>query len=550
MVGRRQRSVIARWRVLSLAALLVGAGCAGSDRGPTASDAIGGEPSTPVDGSTSGAGPLDAPAAELIDEVLAMTEADRDAALVEAGLDMELAAAKESGLEAELGGPEATREALVSAWAPLVELARGTEAAIPPLGLRRGTAGPPSLGEGLFGGFLVVGLGSGAAASASADRGSDAPASESSNGFTITGSKNNGELAAELTHTDAATGVTTKLKAKVVMMPCPDVDGRFEAHVTLDVIASKGGASQRGVLRVDIVGYADDDANLASSEAEYDLTWSKGGGGSADALIEVAGTSAGRSKIRHRSGDSSDLDASASVGAGLYAILIETSTASAAQTAWQSGQCVRLDVTSQPGPKEVKPGGTAEVDAAPRSKIDGGPVGGTVVATLEGVRAIEPFGSPLPADATFVYTAPGTDERLPNFGKVMLEARSRRGVAKASITFEIDRVAYVASGGGAEISIGGTVKDVDSFTLTGQFAGGSATFDFSSDLDDEGFRLPSGTYTVAGGGSGATVTGNGTYTLTANDDGTLALTMQTHACVDVSGQCRDTTETVTLTPQT
>lgn len=44
------------------------------------------------------------------DEVLAMGRADRDAA--GAGLELELAVAKESGLEAELGGPDAARDAL------------------------------------------------------------------------------------------------------------------------------------------------------------------------------------------------------------------------------------------------------------------------------------------------------------------------------------------------------------------------------------------------------------------------------------------------------
>jgi hypothetical protein len=87
------------------------------------------------------------------------------------------------------------------------------------------------------------------------------------------------------------------------------------------------------------------------------------------------------------------------------------------------------------------------------------------------------------------------------------------------------------------------------FTVQGDFVGGNATFEFSSDLDAEGNRLPTGVVTISGGGNGVTVSGTGTYTLTANQDGTLTVDMQTHSCVDQVGQCRDSTDQITLTPE-
>ncbi len=233
----------------------------------------------------------------------------------------------------------------------------------------------------------------------------------------------------------------------------------------------------------------------------------------------------------------------------MFAMLMEHFLSDAAQRGWESGRCVHLDVKAEPGKDSVKPGGTSEITAAPRSAIDGGQVGGNVTATMAGELTLEPNGSPVPADAGFVYTAP--TDNLPKNAKVSLEARSRRGVGKAEIVFQIFRVGYVASGSGDGITFSGTTSDPELFfTVSGEFQGGSATFDFSADRTADGDLLPTGEVTITGGGSDAKVTGGGTYTLVANQDGTLTVTMKTHSCVDVSGQCRDSTDEITLTPNT
>lgn len=65
------------------------------------------------------------------------------------------------------------------------------------------------------------------------------------------------------------------------------------------------------------------------------------------------------------------LDESATVGAQVFATLMQYFLTEAAQKGWESGRCVRLDVKAEPGRKDVQPGGTSDITAAPRSKVDG-----------------------------------------------------------------------------------------------------------------------------------------------------------------------------------
>ena len=525
-------------------------------QGADVQDGAGTSTSTSTE-DVSGGGALGDSASARVDEVLAMGQADRDAASAEAGLELELAVAKESGLEAELGGPDAARDALISAWAPLIEQAVAVKGNNVPSGFRQVATAAPPIGEGLFAGLVLAAVSADNAVEAGSAGITGAPESvtKTENGFTTTtsGSLNRGEFAMEATHVDGKTGVTTKLVTKTSAVPCPDADGRFEIEAVIDVTVSKGTAGQRGVLVAKVVGHVDDDAHLASSDLDYTMKWSKTSGGATE-LVDLSGSvssSGGVSSTVDRTGGAATraLDESATVGAQVFAALMQVFLTQAAQKGWESGRCVRLDVKAEPGRKDVKPGGTSDITAAPRSKVDGAPTGGNVTATfVAGKLAVEPNGSKVPADAAFVYTAPTDD--LPMFGTVSLEARSRRGVGKAEIMFEIDSPVYVASGTGDGITFSGSTQDPAlKIDLLGDFEGGSATFDFLPDRTADGDLLPTGVVTIAGGGSGATVTGDGTYTLVANQDGTLTLTMNIHACVDVSGECRDATHVVTLTPQ-
>lgn len=104
----------------------------------------------------------------------------------------------------------------------------------------------------------------------------------------------------------------------------------------------------------------------------------------------------------------------------------------------QEGLAVRqvaiLEPTTDPAKRKgLEPSDAVSITAAPRSKVDGGPVGGTVTATLNGDSSVDPAGSKVKADARFAYVAPAEKDKS---ASVSLEARSKRGVAKAELAFD------------------------------------------------------------------------------------------------------------------
>jgi hypothetical protein len=321
------------------------------------------------------------------------------------------------------------------------------------------------------------------------------------------------------------------------VVPCPDADGRVDASGLVDVTVSKGDAGQHGTLDVTIVGQVDDDAHLVSSDLDYTMQWSKSSGGSTQ-LVEVsaampAGGSLTTEVKRSAGGATAELQQSAIVGGMLYALLIQHALEKAAQEGWESGRCVRLEVTPNPAPRDMEPGSTAEITANPRSKIDGGPTGGTVTATLvSGGTSVDPSAAPVPADATMTYTANAEPQ---NHGTVKLEARSRRGVAKAEMTFETrNRASFHIVGGLDDFQTSTDVCDImQPFQLEGggfvvAFTGGlTGTYSMTGPFDSEGsgtyeISLPNGPLeagTMTGQGEGSVLgqyTGSGTehYTLT------------------------------------
>ncbi len=436
-----------------------------------------------------------------------MGQADRDAALATAGMELELLVAEQSGLQEALGGREQTQAALVAAWNPLVIAAQSTSTIPISLGLRRSAPEAPSLGEGLFGGALLVALGAEAAVGATNDLKPGPPVSESSgNGFTVSGSQNSAELTYSGTHTDSDTGVTTKLAARATVVPCPDVNGKFQASGEMDVTASKGSASQHGTLEVNIAGQVDDDAQLVSSDLDYRMQWSKTSGGSGafvDVSVGLAAAGGSTSTVNRTGGAvTAELTGSAVVGGMLYAVMLKHFLEEAAKKGWESGRCVQLNVTPDPAPKDMIPSSTAEITAQPRSKIDGSATGGTVTATLtSGGSSVDPSASPVQADANMTYTANAEPN---NHGTVSFEARSKRGVAKAEITFETRGPAsYQIVGGAGDFQVNNAVCDImKPFTLSG----GGFTASYTGGL--------SGSHSYTGPFN---ATGGGTYTITLPD---------------------------------
>ena len=158
-------------------------------------------------------------------------------------------------------------------------------------------------------------------------------------------------------------------------------------------------------------------------------------------------------------------------------------------------------------------------------------LGGNLISDLVQWRSEVPVPSPLPWESFS-----GNKQSI-NF--VVL--------AEAPVVCVIPE--YQASTQSGNISISGRVSDVNkSYTLTGSFQGGSAKLTFIPDLVPlDGNLSPGGSYSYTGGGSGATVSGKGSYTLAGTLGQPLTLRYSAHGCAD-PGKCADTDVVILLTP--
>jgi hypothetical protein len=535
--------------VLVVVGAMVLAACGGGSDGassaapassdePTASEAPN-DSNAPTDSSAESGdvvpADLDAQGADL----LAMSRDQQEAYLADLSMRFERDLAVVSGLEDALGGPEATDAALSEAWTPIIEQARAIEGAPMSFGLMKASPAPaPNIGEGLFGGLMVAILGSEAVVSASNDlKVGEKPKPRVADDMTLEATLERGTLSMDTTHTSSK-GVTTKLKVKIMVLPCPDTSGKFQATAKIDVSATAGSVGQTGTLDVTLDGQVDDNAALVSSDVGYRMQWADFAGGKGQ-FIDVSGGYTdgafnGVSVNRAGGNVTADLVRSAVLMGALLALMVGQKLGDAAKAGWESGRCVQLDPTASPGPKGMEPSSTSTITAAPRSKIDGGPVGGTVSASLTaGGVSVDPNASPVPADATMTYVAPDQPNQS---GTVSLEARSKRGVAKAQIVFETGGAAYLIVGGLQDWQVSQVVCDVmKPFELTSsigsmQLSGGlSGTYDFKGMFNSH----YTGTYSItlppgpdqpgsmigAGSGSVAGQAGSGSenYVLTPAD---------------------------------
>ena len=548
--GRRPRRSPA-W--LMALALLTAACSSGTDTGGRSS---GPTTTTPIDSSTAGdvpdsTNPLSIEGGaepdydKIATDVLAMSNGEQTQYLTELAASIDQRLALDSGLEAVLGGPDATSTALHDAWAPLFDQVRTALRQPIQLGFRSAPQDAPNIGESLFGMLMTIGLGSEAVVSVS----NDLPVgkvekAEIAPGMNVEASTTNAVLDVKVSNT-TKDGVTTKLTVHLEVAPCPGPDGRFTAKASAEMSATAGSVGGTGSLEVSLDGQLDDDAKLASTNIDFRMQMADFAGGKGK-YSDVSGGYTGdtfNGLTFNRTGGDADEKYLTQVGISgiMYALMVSHFLTDAARKGWESGRCVRIDASASPGPKGLEPGSSSTVSAAPRSKIDGAPTGGTVTATLSaGGANVEPSSTPLPADAEFTYLAP--DERNKS-GTVSLEARSRRGVGSAAVDLDTSQTSYTATYNGGGIGITGTIDDLSQpFTTIGKFAGGSATFDHIP-ADDR-----SGTIDVGGGGSGAVLSGSGTYTIVENGDGTLTMNESISSCVAPNGSCRETAHAVLLTP--
>jgi hypothetical protein len=163
---------------------------------------------------------------------------------------------------------------------------------------------------------------------------------------------------------------------------------------------------------------------------------------------------------------------------------------------------------------------------------------------------VDPAGSKVKADATFTYVAPGEKDKS---ASVALEARSKRGVAKASVDFDTKPGSYEVSGTMPSVPSGTTFsgkicKADKPFTVqtTGDMIGTASFTPKSATAGSVRFKGKVGNAPLA-------MVGSGTYTLTppqGSGTGTLAITWKLTIKIPYVGdQTRSGPATLTLTPR-
>jgi hypothetical protein len=317
--------------------------------------------------------------------------------------------------------------------------------------------------------------------------------------------------------------MTTKITSELDL--CPDVNGAVQGVAHVEASAVKNGVGQRLALDVHYQSTTDDDART-DSNGGIRMQAAQFGNGTKEFVDVSGGIGVGHltdQKVNRTGGNVTQqtVDDTAALGVigGLLAWVFMDNQV---QQAAESGRCVELKPTVSAGPSGLQPGASVTITAAPRSRIDGSPVGGSVVATLTaGGASVAPQGSKQKADATFTYLAPAEKDKT---GTVSLEARSKRGVAKASINFDTAAAsAYQVVGGLQAWQVDQLVCDITKpFTLespgvgVAEYSGGlSGTTSIHGIFDS----IYSGTYEIVlsdGLGSPGTMTNTTSGTTLGN----------------------------------
>lgn len=372
-----------------------------------------------------------------------------------------------------------------------------------------------------------------------------------------------GEVSAESTFTSpkSTESDAVTVTMSIVAAACPAPDGSWEAKVRVGMKSRFGRFGRYDQSHdVTISGQTDDDTRVTSTSVSFrteatsnvDAAAARAAGASdiKDVVgayaevegsyqlpapgVEAAGPATVVGSVRRASSKADQAFRSAVFNLGALASeFVARTFPQELQKSIESGRCVRLDTSVSNGPGRVSPGSTSEILAEPRSRLDGSPTGGTVIATLSGTSAVEPRSTKVKADARFTYSAPVKDDES---GTVDLEARSRRGVGRASLEFNTRPASYLIVGGLEDWQVSQQVCDI------------MAPFELSS---------PVGTMKLSGGLSGTyTAEGlfnaryQGTYTITLPQGPGFPGTMTGTGSGTIAGQAGSGTETYTLTPVT
>lgn len=363
-------------------------------------------------------------------------------------------------------------------------------------------------GAGLFGALMVASLSAGAAAGLPDGA---RTGSETNQGITLSATKTAGTV--KTSSSTTVSGVELKIETSATVQPCPDASGVVVAEGSASASTHQGSTGHSFSYHAKVTLQVGDDAEIVSSTEELRSEQADYAGGRGH-YVDVAVDSKGGYQVTRAAGELPANYVTQSVtGALLFGTMLSSRLSGAAEAVWKSGACVVLEPTVSAGPTGLEPGASVTITAAPRSKLDGAAVGGSVTAVLSGGQAaVDPSGTKVSAPATFTYTAPGKRAQT---GDVTLEARSKRGVAKATLHFDTYDTSFQAEGGGGDFSGSGTICSLTRpFTISGT----GLTLRFSP-AGESG-----GKYVLSGRAAGVAWSGTGTYTVTLNasrNSGTL-----------------------------
>jgi len=448
-----------------------------------------------------------------------------------------------SGLEQELGGPAKAAAAYKALSAQARQFGQNLvdQPDFGKFGAFVPSEDAPTQGGMMFGNFMMGNLMQDAAVNAAKDVAPGTTSTPQSEDLRNppSGGKGAIELEGDMAKSSLGVGgeftvdgITGKLKTVITVAPCPDPKGQFTSTTTMtaSVTSAKGSTGTNLTIEMSIKGQVDDDAQLVSYDVDTRTQSAKFENSKGQFVDQTVGWTVGGKDFSNFRGQVNRTGGNVAPGfaedqakwSTFTAMMLQDKAVEAAKKGWQSGRCVTLEPTTQPGKRKgLKPSASVTIVAPPRSKIDGAAVGGTVTGTLNGDTSLSPAGSKVKADATFTYVAPGEKDKT---ATVSLEARSKRGVAKAEVAFDTTQKGYDLNGsiatapGGTRVA-GQTCDVTKPFTAetTGDMLG-TITFTPTSDT--------AGTLSYAGRVFNAPfkLSGSGKYTVNVPagaDTGTL-----------------------------
>jgi hypothetical protein len=483
-----------------------------------------------------------------------LKQAAREASRLELWLHYKIMQA--NGMEQALGGEQQAVAALAAISAGFERSATAAQAEVPRLiqasfdgnGFDAGVMG---VGYGLFGGLISTGMLGSLSNEQVTELASKGPLKfDHTDGSAELGITQAG-IDTALDQKIDEKGMTGRVKTKIHLDACPDANGKLTVTIQTESQMSAGGRSGLVKITYRRERWLDDDANLTNEAAEdfqNEMTGDAGAGGKLSVAERYTTGRDGQQTGGVTSQQGFDIfhidDArhTEQLRTGTMQMLRLLADAMllgfTGDPPYETGRCVDLQVRADPSKRTgARPNTAYTLFANPRSRLDGAPAGGTVTATLDGASTLNPT-TKVKADARFDYANPSKKNET---ATVSFEARSRRGIGRATLAFDTKEIrGYRVVGGQNDFSVNQVVCSL------------TEPFDLKSNVGivmhmsgGEG----GGSYTVSGRAAGVAWGGNGRYTV-ALDGGGGKLNARGTATIDSpAGRFSDSVEpTFTLTP--